>query len=96
MTQKGTASTVPIFLLFYFILAAAYGFLLFVKLQAAAVVNLQQTHMKGYLLCCDCGGNVSLSLKQNLNRRPNKKIKDTHYKRLPRFFTLWQPYFICY
>ena len=32
----------------------------------------------GSLYAYDCGGNVSYSSQQNLNRRPNKKIKDPH------------------
>ena len=37
----------------------------------------------GFVLCCDCGGNVSYSLRQTSNRRPNKN-KNPNY-------TLFQP-----
>ena len=37
----------------------------------------QLDQLMGCALCCDRGGNVSVSLKQNLNRRPNKNKKNT-------------------
>ena len=32
----------------------------------------------GFVQSCDCGGNVSYSSQQNLNRRPNKKRKKSY------------------